>query len=39
MSDTYVKVAFQTDQATEVRINTAYFPGWQYIVNVTDTKP
>jgi hypothetical protein len=39
MTDTYVKVAFHTREDIQVKINTAYFPGWHYIVNVTDTKP
>jgi hypothetical protein len=39
MSDTYVKIAFQAQEPTSVKINTAYFPGWHYIVNVTETKP
>jgi hypothetical protein len=39
MSDTYLKVAFDTHEAVQVTINKAYFPGWQYIVNVTDTNP
>jgi hypothetical protein len=39
MTDTYLKVAFHTREDTQVTINTAYFPGWHYIVNVTDTKP
>ncbi len=39
ISDTYVKIAFQAQEPTTVKINTAYFPGWHYIVNVTDTKP
>lgn len=39
MSDTYIKVAFQAKEEVQVRINQTYFPGWQYIVNVTDTKP
>jgi hypothetical protein len=39
MSDTYVKIAFQTQHPSPVKINVAYFPGWHYIVNVTDTAP
>ena len=39
MSDTYLKIAFHTHAPVQVTINRAYFPGWQYIVNVTDTKP
>ena len=39
MSDTYGKFGFSAREPVAVKINTAYFPGWQYIVNVTDTKP
>lgn len=39
ISDTYSKVGFSAREPAAVKINTAYFPGWHYIVNVTDTKP
>ncbi len=39
LSDTYVKIAFQAQEPTMAKTNIAYFPGWQYIVNVTDTVP
>jgi hypothetical protein len=39
MSDTYLKVAFHTHESVQVKINVAYFPGWHYIVNVTDVTP
>ena len=39
MTDTYLKIAFHTHTSVAVKINRAYFPGWQYIVNVTNTIP
>lgn len=39
ISDTYVKIAFQAQEPAPAKINIAYFPGWQYIVNVTATAP
>ncbi len=39
ISDTYVKIAFRAQEPAPVKINIAYFPGWHYIVNVTDTAP
>jgi hypothetical protein len=39
MTDTYGKFGFSVREPVSVQINTAYFPGWHYIVNVTDTKP
>ena len=37
--DTYKKIAFHTGNDIRVKINLAYFPGWQYIVNVDDVVP
>ncbi len=39
LSDVYGKFGFSTSEPAAVQINIAYFPGWHYIVNVTDTKP
>ena len=39
MSDTYGKFGFSAKAPAAIQINTAYFPGWHYVVNVTDTKP
>jgi hypothetical protein len=39
LTDIYGKFGFSAREPVAVQINTAYFPGWQYIVNVTDTKP
>ncbi|MCX6793694.1 MAG: hypothetical protein NTY06_01165 [Candidatus Gottesmanbacteria bacterium] len=39
MTDTYGKFGFHARESASVQINTAYFPGWHYIVNVTDTTP
>lgn len=38
-SDTYGKFRFDTRTGAPVKINTAYFPGWRYIVNVTEATP
>lgn len=38
-SDIYDKIGFSTREPVSIKINRAYFPGWHYIVNVTDTKP
>jgi hypothetical protein len=39
MSDIYGKFGFSAKAPAAIQINTTYFPGWQYIVNVTDTIP
>ena len=39
LSDTYVKIAFQAKTQTPVKLNIAYFPGWQYVVNIDQVKP
>jgi len=39
ISDTYKKIAFHANGDTRARINTAYFPGWHYVVNVDDITP
>ncbi len=38
-SDIYDKIGFSAREPATIKINRAYFPGWHYIVNVTDTKP
>lgn len=39
-TDTYGKFRFSAvSEPVAVEIRKAYFPGWHYIVNVTDTKP
>lgn len=39
VSDTYVKIAFHTHTSEKVKINIAYFPGWHYMVNLSEENP
>jgi hypothetical protein len=39
LTDIYGKFGLDAKEPVAIQINTAYFPGWHYIVNVTDTKP
>ncbi len=38
-TDTYKKIAFHAKADIKVQVNTAYFPGWQYVVNIDEVMP
>lgn len=38
-TETYVKSSLSTTRETEIVVNRAYFPGWQYMINGKEVEP